>query len=249
MRDVSGKQIKLHMARKEFIEGTYQNSKLVFEGQLSKKEAAQNLTDLGMKYNSAIINLNVFDELINGRLFKRTVSAPTFEYFLSKIESDFGEDALKNSLDALEKHIPYLEGTRSSKMNLVREIYQRYRSILASKEVIIDDEEQAFPEGAEKYKLHKYKERNRGLVIQAKKRFKVSDPDMRCQICQFSFYKKYGSIGLDFIEAHHVFPIATLTKETKTNIEDLAMVCSNCHRMLHVRRPWLGIDDLKKLLL
>lgn len=237
------------MARKEFIESTYENSKLVFEGQISKKQAAQNLTDLGMKYNSATINLGVFDNLINGRLFKRTVSAKTFEYFLNKIQVDFGNTFLEKSLDALEKHISYLESTRPSKMVLVREIYQRYLKFLKSQEFIDNDEERTFPEGAEKYRLHKYKERNRELIIQAKKKFKDSDPDMRCQVCKFSFSEKYGTIGLDFIEAHHVFPISKLTREIKTKIEDLAMVCSNCHRMLHVKRPWLEIDELTDLLI
>ena len=33
-----------------------------------------------------------------------------------------------------------------------------------------------------------------------------------------------------------------------TRLRDLALVCANCHRMLHRRRPWLGIRGLRKLL-
>jgi len=34
----------------------------------------------------------------------------------------------------------------------------------------------------------------------------------------------------------------------KTKPEDIVMVCSNCHKMLHRRRPWLKIDELKNLI-
>ena len=31
-------------------------------------------------------------------------------------------------------------------------------------------------------------------------------------------------------------------------VKDIALVCANCHRMLHRKRPWLNMDDLKKVL-
>jgi hypothetical protein len=34
----------------------------------------------------------------------------------------------------------------------------------------------------------------------------------------------------------------------RTKLADVVLVCSNCHRMLHRRRPWLGIEGLKALL-
>ncbi len=34
----------------------------------------------------------------------------------------------------------------------------------------------------------------------------------------------------------------------ETKIEDIAMVCANCHRMLHRKIPWLSIKELNKLL-
>jgi predicted HNH restriction endonuclease len=33
----------------------------------------------------------------------------------------------------------------------------------------------------------------------------------------------------------------------KTKIEDIAMLCPNCHRMAHKKRPWLKMSELKKL--
>ena len=50
------------------------------------------------------------------------------------------------------------------------------------------------------------------------------------------------------IECHHIKPLHTLAEAQTTRLEDLALLCSNCHRMVHARRPWLTVDDLKSLL-
>jgi HNH endonuclease len=111
-----------------------------------------------------------------------------------------------------------------------------------------EDDEISFPEGKEKYILHKLKERSKGLIKIAKERQIQKDPKLCCQICNFSFIENYGQIGEGFIEAHHIYPISDLTAETKTKIEDLIFVCSNCHRMLHRKRPWLTDGELKNLM-
>ncbi|MCE5247833.1 HNH endonuclease [bacterium] len=56
---------------------------------------------------------------------------------------------------------------------------------------------------------------------------------MRCSICGFSFESVYGKLGRGFIECHHVVPLAQSAGSRKTSLEDLVLVCSNCHRMLH----------------
>ena len=38
-------------------------------------------------------------------------------------------------------------------------------------------------------------------------------------------------------------------QKSKTKIEDIALVCSNCHKMLHRKRPWLKMSEIKSLLL
>jgi predicted HNH restriction endonuclease len=111
-----------------------------------------------------------------------------------------------------------------------------------------EDDELAFPEGKEVFRLHKSKERNKELIRVAKQKRLLTDKKLCCQVCNFSFTDKYGELGSGFIEAHHLFPISQLIEETETKIDDLALVCSNCHRMLHRRRPWLTLDELKTIL-
>lgn len=56
-----------------------------------------------------------------------------------------------------------------------------------------------------------------------------------CEACDFCFSDKYGKIGSNFIEAHHLIPFASLDEgKTSLNLEtDFAVLCSNCHRMIH----------------
>ena len=59
---------------------------------------------------------------------------------------------------------------------------------------------------------------------------------LKCVVCGFEFEKKYGARGKDYIEVHHLRPVSTLRKPTKVNPKnDMVVVCSNCHRMIHLR--------------
>jgi len=89
--------------------------------------------------------------------------------------------------------------------------------------------------------------RNRRLVREAKRAFKRKHGKLFCQVCEFDFSARYGERGEDYIEAHHVVPISQLTAATWLTISDLAMVCANCHRMLH-RLPWISVEKLRSLL-
>jgi hypothetical protein len=42
--------------------------------------------------------------------------------------------------------------------------------------------------------------------------------------------------------------LADLAAERLTRLSDLALLCSNCHRMVHRRRPWLRLGQLTSLL-
>jgi hypothetical protein len=112
----------------------------------------------------------------------------------------------------------------------------------------IDIEECGFPEGRELYKRHRERERNQKVIREAKVRRTHADPLLRCDVCRLSFAKRYGQLGMGYIEAHHMVPISEYSRVTRTKLEDIALVCSNCHRMLHRRRPWLQMDQLKQLL-
>ncbi|HEV7332377.1 MAG TPA: HNH endonuclease [Flavisolibacter sp.] len=71
-----------------------------------------------------------------------------------------------------------------------------------------------------------------------------------CECCDFDFNHTYGEHGDGFIECHHKIHVAAGKRITK--LEDLALVCSNCHRMLHRKNTTNGyftVEQLRKLIL
>ena len=92
-----------------------------------------------------------------------------------------------------------------------------------------------------------YRERDRKLVERKKAQVLLAKGHLTCEVCDFDFGERYGDRGRGYIEAHHIRPLHTLKPGTKTKLEDLALLCANCHRMAHAKRPWLGIAELKVL--
>lgn len=112
-----------------------------------------------------------------------------------------------------------------------------------------DLEDQAFTEGRLKYvlKMHKYYERN-GALVKLAKEAAVAEERFFCEVCTFDFEDRYPDLGTGFIECHHKTPIARGGVRSNT-INDLALVCANCHRMLHRTYDghFLSVDELRKL--
>jgi hypothetical protein len=107
----------------------------------------------------------------------------------------------------------------------------------------------SFPDGKVKQRLHLSRERNQKIVRQAKDLAMQREGCLKCACCEFEFEPIYGRIGSGFIEAHHTKPLSTLHEDgEETRVEDVALVCANCHRMLHRYRPWLGIQELKRVI-
>jgi predicted HNH restriction endonuclease len=107
-----------------------------------------------------------------------------------------------------------------------------------------DDFEEA-AEGCVLSAVHHRRERNAELVKKKKARALREHGKLICEGCGFSFEDRYGERGRTFIECHHTKPVHTLEVGSKTHINDLRLVCANCHRMIHARRPWLSLAELR----
>lgn len=92
-------------------------------------------------------------------------------------------------------------------------------------------------EGKLVHRLHASRERNRALRNEKIKGFQEQNGDLFCEVCGFSFLEKYGSLGFGLIEVHHVQPLSSLTEESATSLEDLMLVCPNCHMVIHSGEP------------
>ncbi|WP_158514354.1 HNH endonuclease [Nioella sediminis] len=103
-------------------------------------------------------------------------------------------------------------------------------------------------EGALVTRFHRYRERDTKIAKSKKKHFLKKHGRLYCEACNFDFAAAYGDRGKGFIECHHTVPVSEMKPGDKTKLSDLALVCANCHRMIHAKRPWLSIPELVGLL-
>lgn len=98
-----------------------------------------------------------------------------------------------------------------------------------------------------RYKAHRKIDRQSGVSKKVK-----SHHGTTCMVCGFNFYEVYGEVGKGFIEAHHKVPLSNLAEGSSQRydlVEDFAVLCSNCHRMIHRMDDPSDVDFLKKLVL
>lgn len=103
---------------------------------------------------------------------------------------------------------------------------------------------QAYAEGGRRRREANHFIRNAALAKEAKEHFGYT-----CQMCGFSPLNLYGkrnaATGLD---CHHLDPLAErLDFDRESTLEDVTVLCANCHRLVHCRRPALSIEKAKTL--
>jgi 5-methylcytosine-specific restriction enzyme A len=122
----------------------------------------------------------------------------------------------------------------------LRKIVEAYRALVFRNTESDEDDELRLEFGLSnkvtiiekrKYAFHRKIERNSTASRKAKKFHGTT-----CQACTLNFTERYGKIGKGFIEAHHLKPIGKLKEGVKVEYDvasDFAVLCANCHRMIH----------------
>lgn len=169
---------------------------------------------------------------------------------------------------SLEVSIP-LPQNRDGRLRFFKDIFRLADDAIGADEAAINHYEkikgvmrpkgvEETSEGGIKTLLAQHKKRERDGVFAQKQKanyWRDTNKKMPCQACGVSFLEDYGAIGEGFIEAHHLVPLHK--GERKTQSGDIAMVCPNCHRMIHRHlaknptnpKPWLlEIKGLEKFL-
>jgi predicted HNH restriction endonuclease len=151
-----------------------------------------------------------------------------WEHFVRvKWEPDFPK--FKLNLEANQYTVLELKGWR---LRRIREMERRARNQALKLEAV---------EGEEFKSEATFRARNRALID-----IKKANSNYTCEVCNMSFERRYGSIGKKYIIAHHVAPIGRRKKRgSKTSLEDIALVCANCHVMLHRTEPPLDVQELR----
>lgn len=96
-------------------------------------------------------------------------------------------------------------------------------------------------EGELLYRWHAARERSRPLVRAKKEAARTETGALACEACGDQL-ARYGPSGPGVFECHHKLPLSAGVRQTR--LEDLAIVCPTCHRVLHAGRRWPSVRNL-----
>ena len=71
-------------------------------------------------------------------------------------------------------------------------------------------------------------------------------PPLRSSRVRIYFESVYGEVGAGFAEVHHLRPLAEMDGPVETTLDDLAVVCANCHRMIRLGGECRAMKGLVK---
>jgi predicted HNH restriction endonuclease len=102
-------------------------------------------------------------------------------------------------------------------------------------------------EGERKLELHKSIERDKNLRNQKINQFLSTHDNIHCELCKFNFKENYPFLSKDIIEVHHITPLSKLSSKTITKLNDLMLLCSNCHFAIHQGDPEENLIEAMEL--
>ncbi len=115
----------------EAIPFTYQESKRVFEKQISTKQAAENINQKhGIKVTSASDHVHFFKYLMTGTGSCRSLSKFTQEYYLIKIKEDYDNDQFEKSSNTFKNLIEKFEKDSPGTKVAMRKIYDKHKTLV-----------------------------------------------------------------------------------------------------------------------
>lgn len=161
--------------------------------------------------------------------------ADTIRNHFSAVQAGVNNKAIRDAADAVIQ----LQATTFGRSNTAA------ISTITSLPPTVLEEDIKGQEGRILTRLHSFRERDRSLVKKAKGFFKKKHGRLYCECCGFEPEPFYGERGQDRIQAHHRRPVEELLPDSITMAEDLAMVCPNCHDIIHAKRPWLSVEELR----
>ena len=71
---------------------------------------------------------------------------------------------------------------------------------------------------------------------------------LTCEVrgCGFNFAKQYGPLGNGYVHVHHRVPLREAVGAGRvTKLTDLAIVCANCHAMIHSGGGSRAVDEIR----
>lgn len=230
------------------IKAAFDRAADVFDGKVSPAVAAKQLnSDIGLNESSAKDFFAQYRRMLQGEVFKRSLSAEALQYFLPRILATRGRDAADRALSATWKHIAYYESLDGTHLNRLRSVAANFQNSLSgtmSAQVINAAFEAAVAKSQNDSNIERQARlaaadpvptiqtvtaavfrRNADVVAEV-----LARANGICESCKKQAPFKRRSDNSPFLEVHHRKPLADGGHDT---VENAVALCPNCHRKAH----------------
>ena len=120
-----------------------------------------------------------------------------------------------------------------------------YRAIAEGRSGAMTDVDIVAIEGEPRLLFHLRRERSQSIAIAKRAAVLAATGQLKCEACGFEMDQRYRGLAADVFEVHHRLPLADAMSAIETRLEDLAILCANCHRAIHKTTPLIGIEGFK----
>ena len=226
----------------------YVAARSVYEGKTTTDDAIGQLSaEYGINEASASYAIRVFRHLMRGEVFKRGLSAPDMDSFLTGITHDYGSEQLRTAVHALWLHLAYYEAKKKTTLHKLRLVAAKHQAHAAAIESY-EQTESTFSTAVKQSMADSAAARdlrlNAAPKIPARRILIVvafdRNPDVvaavltraagKCERCNLSAPFIRRKSRTPYLEVHHRKLLADDGEDTVDNAEAL---CPNCHRELH----------------
>lgn len=155
-------------------------------------------------------------------------------------------------------HAPHelelLDGKKLSPGFIRNYVLCRTPSFLGDREIVpspaeMREAEASAVEGEIRYGTREHRSRESRLRAEKIASVLTRGEALRCEVpgCGFDFGATYGELGHGFAVVHHLDPIGD-GGVRRTRLEDLAVVCANCHAMVHLGGATRALQEVGRAL-
>lgn len=118
-----------------------------------------------------------------------------------------------------------------------------YRPKAALESPIASDSDIRAIEGEPRLFFHFRRERDSSIAKAKRDHALATLGRVACEACGFSTQSAYPGLAGEVCEVHHRRPLAAAAGAVETTLDDLAILCANCHRAIHRTKPFLSVEE------
>jgi 5-methylcytosine-specific restriction protein A len=220
----------------------------VYDNEVKKVDGVNELVNIhGLNRATANDFIYDFKCLLLGKVFHRAMSAGAMYHFMSRINSEYGMDSLKQAVISLKAHIKYYEGHFKVNMHKLRGVADEFEQLTLNSKtysVIQQEFRRSVKESLKDNQLNRLKRLTR--ANKTPKKIKVTstvfirNPDVvaetlvradgTCESCLTEAPFLRVKDRTPYLEVHHKLQ---LSKGGEDSVDNTIALCPNCHRKEH----------------